>query len=49
MAEGLDFLQALDVVNTGDLADPVNDSLEVFQVGDLEDYVDIGLAVFGAG
>ncbi len=45
----LDFLQALDVVDAGDLADSVHDFLEVFQVGDFQDHVDAGLAVLAAG
>ena len=44
-----DFLQSLYVVDAGDLADSINDSLEVFQVRDFEDYVHVGSAVFGAG
>ena len=46
--EALDLLQALDVMDAGDLANSVDDSLKVFQVGDFEDYVDVGLPVFGA-
>jgi hypothetical protein len=46
--EALDLLQALDVMDAGDLANSVDDSLKVLQVGDFEDYVDVGLSVFGA-
>src|ERR1039458_5243996 len=44
----LDLLQSLYIMNAGDLANSVDDSLQVLQVGDFEDYVDVGLSVFGA-
>jgi len=43
----LDLLQSLYIMNAGDLANSVDDSLQVLQVGDFEDYVDVGLSVFG--
>ena len=45
----LDFLESLDVVDAGDLADSIDDSLKVFEVGDFQDYVYIGLSVFATG
>ena len=45
----LDLLQALHVVDAGNLADSIDNSLQVFEVGNLENNVYVGLAVFGAG
>src|SRR5579871_1783030 len=43
----LDFLQALDLMNSRDFAQAGDDGLQVLQVGDVEDDFHAGLAVGG--